>query len=53
MASRQLLLISTDERTWKLDDHTKAVGRAGVAQARQALRRPARPASAPAHRSAA
>ena len=32
MAARQLLLISSDDQGWKLDDRTKAVGRAGVAR---------------------
>jgi hypothetical protein len=53
MASRQLLLISSPDQPWKLDEHTKAVGRAGVARARQALvTLAARPSSATA-RSAA
>ena len=39
MATRQLRLLSPQEPTWKLDEHTKAVGRAGLARARQALGR--------------
>ena len=38
MATRQLRLLPPQEQPWKLDEHTKAVGRAGVAHARQALR---------------
>jgi hypothetical protein len=37
MATRQLALIPSDDEHWKLDEHTKAVGRAGVARARLAL----------------
>lgn len=36
---RQLALIETPEHDWRLDEHTKAVGRRGVEQAREALRR--------------
>lgn len=50
MATRQLALISSTprpdeaDRSWKLDDHTKEVGRAGIARARLALtNRPASP----------
>jgi hypothetical protein len=42
---RQLVLIDTDHVDhdhWRLDDHTRELGRRGVAQARQALRRAAR-----------
>ncbi len=36
----QLMLIDPDEASgdWQLDDHTRTVGQAGVAQAREALR---------------
>ncbi|MFN2607537.1 MAG: hypothetical protein ABR511_06520 [Acidimicrobiales bacterium] len=34
------------EAIWELDDHTRDIGRRGVQQARQALRRAARPAAA-------
>jgi hypothetical protein len=37
MAPRQLALIPSDDQSWKLDERTKAVGRAGVARARLAL----------------
>lgn len=39
METRQLVLI-TDEpsRDWRLDDHTRQVGLAGIAAARDALR---------------
>jgi hypothetical protein len=46
MATRQLLLISSDYPGWKLDERTRAVGRAGVARARMALA--TRPADQPA-----
>lgn len=36
MATAQLQLISTD-KSWKLDERTVEIGRAGVAQAREAL----------------
>jgi hypothetical protein len=53
---RQLVLIE-QEPDWRLDDHTREVGRAGVAQARAALRaaarQPERPAGGAAGRSAA
>ncbi len=44
----QLILVQPDERPWELDEHTREVGRRGVAQARQALRNAtaARPAAA-------
>jgi hypothetical protein len=35
---RQLTLLSEDLPAWHLDDETRAVGRAGVADARRALR---------------
>lgn len=41
METRQLALITDDpsaSRDWRLDDHTREVGRRGVAAARQALR---------------
>ena len=38
MDTRQLVLISDEpSRDWRLDDHTRQVGRAGIAAARQAL----------------
>jgi hypothetical protein len=40
MDTRQLALITDDPsatRDWRLDDHTREVGRRGVAAARQAL----------------
>lgn len=39
METRQLVLISDEpSRDWRLDDHTRQVGRAGIAAAREALR---------------
>jgi hypothetical protein len=42
MDTRQLALITPDElaarRDWRLDDHTREVGRQGIAAAREALR---------------
>ncbi|MCU1379465.1 MAG: hypothetical protein JWN29_2448 [Acidimicrobiales bacterium] len=35
----QLLLLDTSSRTWKLDRQTREIGRRGVAEAREALRR--------------
>jgi hypothetical protein len=35
---RQLALIEVAKRDWRLDEHTREVGRQGVAQAREALR---------------
>lgn len=45
MASAQLQLIHSDD-SWKLDQHTIEVGRAGIAAARAALAN-ARPVDAP------
>jgi hypothetical protein len=57
---RQLALLEDTPSVWRLDEHTRAVGRQGIAQAREALRRVERtdaPADRstpdPAHRSAA
>ncbi len=47
--NEQLLLLRPDERPWRLDDHTRHVGREGVEQARAALRQVAA-AKAPATR---
>ncbi len=39
METRQLVLIADEpSRDWRLDDHTRQVGRAGIAAARDALR---------------
>ena len=40
MDTRQLVLLSDDGtgRDWRLDEHTRQVGRQGVAAAREALR---------------
>ena len=42
MDTRQLALITDDElaarREWRLDDHTREIGRQGIAAARAALR---------------
>jgi hypothetical protein len=35
---RQLILIDEHQPDWRLDEHTREVGRAGVAKARTALR---------------
>ncbi len=35
--TRQLVLIESSEADWRLDEHTREVGRAGIAEARQAL----------------
>jgi hypothetical protein len=46
---RQLILIEERQPDWRLDEHTREVGRAGVAQARAALRQAlARPSGEPA-----
>jgi hypothetical protein len=34
---RQLKLLEVDEPSWRIDDETRAIGRAGVADARRAL----------------
>jgi hypothetical protein len=34
----QLLLLRSDERPWRLDPHTREVGRRGIEEARAALR---------------
>lgn len=33
----QLILLDADTSDWKLDDHTREIGRRGLAQARAAL----------------
>ena len=53
---RQLVLLEDDSTVWRLDEHTREVGRVGIAKAREALRRAEqarREASAPAERTAA
>jgi hypothetical protein len=37
----QLVLLDTPTPSWKLDRHTREIGRRGVAEAREALRRAA------------
>jgi hypothetical protein len=37
----QLVLLDTDAPDWKLDPETREIGRRGVAEAREALRRAA------------
>ena len=49
---RQLLLLEENPPEWRIDDETRAVGRAGIADARRALR-DALARSAEAHRPAA
>jgi hypothetical protein len=39
----QLLLLDTSKPSWKLDPRTREIGRRGVAEAREALRRAAGP----------
>lgn len=34
---RQLVLLETNSADWRLDETTKAIGRAGLAEARKAL----------------
>ena len=34
---RQLVLIDENPPEWQIDDETRAIGRAGIAEARQAL----------------
>jgi hypothetical protein len=38
----QLVLIDETERQWRLDDHTREVGRRGIAAARDVLKKAAR-----------
>jgi len=40
--STQLTLIETSEREWRLDEHTRTVGRRGIEEARRALQDAAR-----------
>ena len=35
---RQLVLLDENPPEWRIDDETRAIGRAGIAEARQALR---------------
>jgi hypothetical protein len=37
--NEQLILLRPAERPWRLDDHTREIGRRGVEEARAALRR--------------
>ena len=53
MAHAQLHLLNFDDEPWKLDDQTIRVGRKGLATARAALARSARPYEEPAHQVAA
>ena len=39
--NEQLLLVLCDQQPWRLDDHTREVGRRGLQEAREALRRTA------------
>jgi hypothetical protein len=39
----QLVLIDESDRQWRLDEHTREVGRRGIAAARDILRKAARP----------
>ena len=42
----QLVLIEATDVDWRLDEHTKEVGRRGIAEARKALAEAARRAAA-------
>jgi hypothetical protein len=46
MERQQLTLIEVIPSDWRLDEHTKDVGRKGIAAARQALEQAARRAAA-------
>lgn len=46
----QLLLLDSDSPSWKLDRKTREIGRRGVAEAREALRRASGGSSRPAGR---
>ena len=50
---RQLALIEEPGSDYRLDEHTREVGRQGVAAAREALRKAAREAAEPPRKSAA
>ena len=43
----QLLLLDTSTPSWKLDRQTREIGRRGVAEAREALRKATGPSSRP------
>jgi len=49
----QLVLLDTTSPVWKLDPETREIGRRGVAEAREALRRAAGTDRRPAHPTAA
>lgn len=53
--AKQLVLIERSPGDWRLDDHTREIGRAGVAEARKALAEASRRAArkAESHRAAA
>lgn len=53
--AQQLVLIDRSTGDWRLDDHTREIGRAGVAEARKALAEAARRAArkTESHRAAA
>ena len=42
---KQLVLVEPTERPWELDERTREVGRRGLEQAREALRRSRREAA--------
>ena len=44
---RQLALLEVNRKEWKLDERTREVGKQGVEQAREALRRALREADHP------
>jgi hypothetical protein len=49
LAQLQLLPGATTEPDWRVDEHTRDVGRHGIAQAREILRRTAARESGPDH----
>jgi len=51
--ARQLVLLDAAAVDWRLDEHTRELGRQGVAEARLALREAARRAAPWAHSTAA
>jgi hypothetical protein len=44
--ARQLVLIDARDTDWRLDEHTREVGRQGLAEARRRLQESAKPVAA-------
>jgi hypothetical protein len=44
--ARQLVLIEARDTQWRLDEHTREVGRRGLAEARRRLQQAVKPAAA-------